>query len=76
MKGFIEVTHENECKILFNINCIEMVSPLSNGCAAIITTSIKSEENYKGKQQIIQNEYFTLNTYDEIKAKIAEAMNG
>lgn len=74
MKGFIEVVTENRCRILVNVNCIEMVSPLSNGCASITTTSCYSKENWRYDQEIVQSYYPTRNTYEEVKAIIEEAM--
>ena len=50
MKGFIEVTTEGGCNILLNVNCIEMISPLSTGGTSINTTSVYSKENWRYDQ--------------------------
>ena len=74
MKGFIEVTTEGGCSILLNVNCIEMISPLSTGGTSINTTSVYSKENWRYDQEIKQSYYFTQESYEEVKAMIEEAM--
>ena len=74
MKGFIEVTTEGGCNILLNVNCIEMISPLSTGGTSINTTSVYSKENWRYDQEIQQSYYFTQESYEEVKAMIEEAM--
>ena len=74
MKGFIEVTTEGGCDILLNVNCIEMISPLSTGGTSINTTSVYSKENWRYDQEIRQSYYFTQESYEEVKAMIEEAM--
>ena len=74
MKEFIEVTTEGGCNILLNVNCIEMISPLSTGGTSINTTSIYSKENWRYDQEIQQSYYFTQESYEEVKAMIEEAM--
>ena len=74
MKGFIEVTTEGGCSILLNVNCIEMISPLSTGGTSINTTSVYSKENWRYDQEIQQSYYFTQESYEEVKAMIEEAM--
>ena len=74
MKGFIEVTTEGGCDILLNVNCIEMISPLSTGGTSINTTSVYSKENWRYDQEIQQSYYFTQESYEEVKAMIEEAM--
>ena len=73
MKGFIEVTTEGGCSILLNVNCIEMISPLSTGGTSINTTSVYSKENWRYDQEIRQSYYFTQESYEEVKAMIEEA---
>lgn len=74
MKGFIEVTTEGGCNILLNVNCIEMISPLSTGGTNINTTSVYSKENWRYDQEIQQSNYFVQESYKEVKAMIEEAM--
>ena len=74
MKGFIEVTTEGRCNILLNVNCIEMISPLSTGGTSINTTSVSSKENWRYDQEIQQSHYFVQESYKEVKAMIEEAM--
>ena len=74
MKGFIEVTTEGGCDILLNVNCIEMISPLSTGGTSINTTSVYSKENWRYDQEIRQSYYFVQESYEEVKAMIEEAM--
>ena len=74
MKGFIEVTTEGGRDILLNVNCIEMISPLSTGGTSINTTSVYSKENWRYDQEIRQSYYFTQESYEEVKAMIEEAM--
>ena len=74
MKGFIEVTTEGGCSILLNVNCIEMISPLSTGGTSINTTSVYSKENWRYDQEIQQSYYFVQESYKEVKAMIEEAM--
>lgn len=74
MKGFIEVTTEGGCNIFLNVNCIEMISPLSTGGTSINTTSVYSKENWRHDQEIQQSHYFVQESYKEVKAMIEEAM--
>lgn len=77
MKGFIEVTTEGGHSILLNVNCIEMISPLSTlstGGTSINTTSVYSKENWRYDQEIQQSHYFVQESYKEVKAMIEEAM--
>ena len=74
MKGFIEVTTEGGCNILLNVNCIEVISPLSTGGTSINTTSVYSKENWRYDQEIRQSYYFVQQSYEEVKAMIEEAM--
>ena len=80
MKGFIEVTTEGGRSILLNVNCIEMISPLSTGGTggtggtSINTTSVYSKENWRYDQEIQQSHYFVQESYKEVKAMIEEAM--
>ena len=77
MKGFIEVTTEGGCSILLNVNCIEMIAPLSTGGTrgtSINTTSVYSKENWRYDQEIKQSYYFVQESYKEVKAMIEEAV--
>ena len=74
MKGFIEVTTEGRCNILLNVNCIEVISPLSTGGTSINTTSVYSKENWRYDQEIQQSHYFVQESYKEVKVMIEEAM--
>ena len=74
MKGFIEVTTEDGCSILLNVNCIETISPSRTGGTSINTTSVYSKENWRYDQEIKQSYYFVQESNKEVKAMIEEAM--
>jgi len=84
MKGFIEVTLYNseKRKVIINISHIISVSPKlynafspDNSGACIIAEELNRMYQYDGTIEYLNESYYVLNTYEEVKKMIEEASN-